>query len=265
MHALLHSVPPILQATIDPRLHQRLLDTHRQLWVSLLWDNCSFLLGPGAHNVLFVPSKSLFPQNNPETLVSPETRVFSLNNHRQENAGSHQKKDTPHPRTKEKPQQDDRRGEIAFRIKFHTHQRCSEGSNKNCMHQETPQRLSQTCLCLSVSCGGMGHQWLWHGLWVQHIWVWHKPSPRESPLIHLMIKKKKKKLCLGHPLMSICLDTKIFMSFAHGKRSIHIPSPKFPYHQFFNHAYSKSLTIQPNWSQSMNQCIITNLAIPPSK
>ena len=84
-------------------------------------------------------------------------------------------------------QQDDRRGEITFRIKPHTHQRRSEGSNKNCMHQETPQRLSQTCLCLSVSCGGMGHQWLWHGLWVQHTWAWHKPSLREPPLIHLMI------------------------------------------------------------------------------
>ena len=49
--------PPLTHAST------RLLDTHRQLWISLLWDNCSFLLGPGAHNVLFVPSKSLFPQS----------------------------------------------------------------------------------------------------------------------------------------------------------------------------------------------------------
>ena len=28
---------------------------------SLLWGHCSFLLGPGAHKILFVPSKSLFP------------------------------------------------------------------------------------------------------------------------------------------------------------------------------------------------------------
>ena len=33
-----------------------------QVWVSLLWGHCSFLLGPGAHTVLFVPSKSLCPQ-----------------------------------------------------------------------------------------------------------------------------------------------------------------------------------------------------------
>ena len=26
-----------------------------------MWGHCSFLLGPGAHKVLFVPSKSLFP------------------------------------------------------------------------------------------------------------------------------------------------------------------------------------------------------------
>ena len=60
--ALLHSVPPTLQqATADPRLRQRLLDTHRQVWVSLLWGHFSFLIDPGVHKVLSVPSKSLFP------------------------------------------------------------------------------------------------------------------------------------------------------------------------------------------------------------
>ena len=39
-------------------------------------------------------------------------------------------KDTPHPRKKEKHQGDDRRGEIAFRIKLHTCQRYLEGSDK---------------------------------------------------------------------------------------------------------------------------------------
>ena len=59
-----HSVPPTLQqATADPRLHQKLLDSHRQIWVSLLWSHCSFLLGPGVHKVLFVASNSLFPQS----------------------------------------------------------------------------------------------------------------------------------------------------------------------------------------------------------
>ena len=63
MHALLHSVPPTLQqVTADPP-SARLLDTHRQVWVSLLWGPCSFLLGPGAHKVLSVHSKSLFPQS----------------------------------------------------------------------------------------------------------------------------------------------------------------------------------------------------------
>ena len=42
-HALLHSVPPTLQqATADPRLHQRLLDTHGQVWVSLSWVPAPF-------------------------------------------------------------------------------------------------------------------------------------------------------------------------------------------------------------------------------
>ena len=47
MHTLLHSVPPALQqATADPCLHWTLLDTHGQVWISLLWGHCSFLLGP---------------------------------------------------------------------------------------------------------------------------------------------------------------------------------------------------------------------------
>ena len=62
--SLLHSVPPTLQqAIVDPRLCQRLLDTHGQVWVSLLCCHCSFLLVPSAHKVLFVPSKSLFTQS----------------------------------------------------------------------------------------------------------------------------------------------------------------------------------------------------------
>ena len=60
---LLYSVPLTpQQATVNPHLHWRLLDTHRQVWLSLLWGHCSFLLGPSGHKVLFLPSKSLFPQ-----------------------------------------------------------------------------------------------------------------------------------------------------------------------------------------------------------
>ena len=63
MHALLRSVPLTLQqATANPRLCQRLLDTHGQVWVSLLCGPCSFLLGPNVYKVLYVPSKILFPQ-----------------------------------------------------------------------------------------------------------------------------------------------------------------------------------------------------------
>ena len=45
----------------QPRLCWRLLDTHRQICVNLLWGHRSFLLGPGVQQVLFVPTKSLFP------------------------------------------------------------------------------------------------------------------------------------------------------------------------------------------------------------
>ena len=56
--------------------------------------------------------------------------------------------DTPHPGAKDKTQQHGRRGEITFRVKPHTCQRRSEGSNKPRAHQrpETPQRLRQNCV-----------------------------------------------------------------------------------------------------------------------
>ena len=34
-----------------------------QVWASLLCGHCSFFLGPGTHKILFVPSKSPFPQS----------------------------------------------------------------------------------------------------------------------------------------------------------------------------------------------------------
>ena len=62
---LLYSVPLTpQQASIDPHLHQRLLDTHRKVCLSLFWGHCSSLLGPGVNKVLFVACKSLFPQSH---------------------------------------------------------------------------------------------------------------------------------------------------------------------------------------------------------
>ena len=62
MHVLLHSVPLTLQqATTDPRLHQRLLDTHGQVWISLLCGHCSFLLGPGAQGSVCALPESISP------------------------------------------------------------------------------------------------------------------------------------------------------------------------------------------------------------
>jgi len=59
-HTAALSAPDPGQATANLHLCQRLLDTPGQVWVSLLWGHCFFLLGPGAHKGLLVPSKSLF-------------------------------------------------------------------------------------------------------------------------------------------------------------------------------------------------------------
>ena len=87
------------------------------------------------------------------------------------------KKDTPHPRAKEKPQQDSRRGEIAFIIKPHTCQSCSEGSNKTlCAPGPRDPTETEPDLPLSVwvssaeawvSCGLLQGQ----GLCMQQTWV----------------------------------------------------------------------------------------------
>ena len=100
------------------------------------------------------PSFCTARPNLPVTSGEPRTRWHSrnlqncnslLNNHQQENFGSHRKKkDTLCPRTK-----DGRMGNIMFRIKPHTHQKCSEGPNKTLcapVPRDPPQRLSQTCL-----------------------------------------------------------------------------------------------------------------------
>ena len=63
------SAPDPAAATVDPCLCWRLLDTHRQVWLSLLWGHCFFHLGPGAYKVLFVPSKILFPQSCGSSVV----------------------------------------------------------------------------------------------------------------------------------------------------------------------------------------------------
>ena len=49
------------QTTVNLCLRWGLLDTHRQAWLSVLWDHRSFLLCPDVHKALSVPSKSLFP------------------------------------------------------------------------------------------------------------------------------------------------------------------------------------------------------------
>ena len=57
------SAPNPAAGDIDPHLCWRLLDTQGKVWVSLLWGHCSFLLGPGVHKILFVPSNSVFHQS----------------------------------------------------------------------------------------------------------------------------------------------------------------------------------------------------------
>ena len=73
------------------------------------------------------------------------------------------KKDTSCPRSKQKPQQDGRRGKIVFRIITPTCQRPSEGSKKTfCTAGPRHPRgdwARPAFECLSVSWGDTGQQW----------------------------------------------------------------------------------------------------------
>ena len=56
------SAPTLQQATSNPRLCWTLLGTPGQVWVSLLWGHCSFLLGPSVHKVLVCAlQESVYP------------------------------------------------------------------------------------------------------------------------------------------------------------------------------------------------------------
>ena len=62
-----HACIAALSASNSAAGHRRLtplpeiLDTRGHVWVSFLWGHCSFLLGPGVHKVLLVPSRVCFP------------------------------------------------------------------------------------------------------------------------------------------------------------------------------------------------------------
>ena len=73
-----------------------------------------------------------------------------------------------------------------LRIKHYTCQRHSEGSNKTlCTPSDPTETDPDLPLYVTVSpaevqvSSGLPHG---QGLWVQHTWLWHKPSWRRSPL-----------------------------------------------------------------------------------
>ena len=99
---------------------------------------------------------------------------------------SAKKEYTSRPRAKEKPQQDGRRGEIAFRNKLHTCQKHSEGSNKTlCTPGDSTETEPDLPLSIWVSPVEV---WVSSGLlqgqrlWVQQTWVGHRRSWRRLPL-----------------------------------------------------------------------------------
>ena len=60
--SLLYPEPLTLQqATTNPYPRWRPPDTHRQVWASLLWGPCSYLLGPGAKGSVCALQESVSP------------------------------------------------------------------------------------------------------------------------------------------------------------------------------------------------------------
>ena len=115
------------------------------LWTIFLWSNCE---------QFFMIKSRWCSRRTCAYLLLWEFQNYNslLNNHWQENVGSHQNK-IPHVQgQRRKPQQDSRRGKIAFRIKSHSHQRCSEGSNKtSCTAGDPTETESNLPLSVLVS------------------------------------------------------------------------------------------------------------------
>ena len=84
MHALLHSVPPNLQqATADPLSAGDSWTLMGKSGLLSFGGHCSFLFGPSVHKVLFVHSKSLFPQScvggsMVRLMVTSSKRVYAI-------------------------------------------------------------------------------------------------------------------------------------------------------------------------------------------
>ena len=78
------SAPDPVAAHCCPHLCWRLPNTHRQVWLSLLWGHCSFLLHPGTHKTLLCPPSVCFPspvevlKSNPTGLQSQIPWGFSV-------------------------------------------------------------------------------------------------------------------------------------------------------------------------------------------
>ena len=72
-----------------------------------------------------------------------------MNNHSQENVGSHKKKDASHPRTKEIPQQDGRRAKSHLESKPIPTRDTQRAQTKPCVHQD-PETPPESDLLLSI-------------------------------------------------------------------------------------------------------------------
>ena len=57
------NVPDCVVGHCQPKPSLETPGHSEQVWVSLLCSHCSFILGPGGHKILFLPSKGLFPQS----------------------------------------------------------------------------------------------------------------------------------------------------------------------------------------------------------
>ena len=96
------------------------------------------------------------------------------------------KTEAPYPRAKDKSQQDGRRGEITFRIKPHTCQRCSEGSKNLCTPGPRDPTETESDLPLSVwvppaEAQASSNLPRGQGLWLQQTWEAWCVSPTTEP------------------------------------------------------------------------------------
>ena len=174
----------ILPQTLGQKMEMRLVENEHNSYTKRKCDSSS---GNYSLFVLILSTRGGSRRTCPYLLHELQSCNLLLNNHLQENVGSHQEKIPHFQGQRRSPNKNVRGAKLHLESNPISTRDAWRAQTKPCVHQEpeTPLRLSQTCLWVferhrsAVACfrdrgSGCSRPWSCS--------VWHKPSWRRSPL-----------------------------------------------------------------------------------